>query len=108
MQLYLQDKFGSVVRPIIELKDFQKVRLQPGETKTLTFVIDNEKLAFIIIYMGRISRGFLYWYFTKATKANGTVFIRREIPPLSDPLKFSIALDFMKKNDSHLCLGKLF
>jgi beta-glucosidase len=46
VQLYLQDKFGSVVRPIIELKDFQKVRLQPGETKTLTFVIDNEKLAF--------------------------------------------------------------
>ncbi|WP_324690737.1 beta-glucosidase BglX [Flavobacterium cheonhonense] len=46
VQLYLQDKFGSVVRPIIELKDFQKVKLQPGETKTLTFVIDNEKLAF--------------------------------------------------------------
>ncbi|PJE44613.1 MAG: beta-glucosidase BglX [Flavobacterium sp.] len=46
VQLYLQDKFGSVVRPIIELKDFQKVKLQPRETKTLTFVIDNEKLAF--------------------------------------------------------------
>lgn len=46
VQLYLQDKFGSVVRPIIELKDFQKVKLQAGETKTLTFVIDNEKLAF--------------------------------------------------------------
>ena len=46
VQLYLQDKFGSVVRPIIELKDFQKVKLQPGETKTLTFVINNEKLAF--------------------------------------------------------------
>ena len=46
VQLYLQDKFGSVVRPIIELKDFQKVKLQPGETKTVTFVIDNEKLAF--------------------------------------------------------------
>lgn len=46
VQLYLQDKFGSVVRPIIELKDFQKVKLQPGEAKTLTFVIDNEKLAF--------------------------------------------------------------
>ncbi|WP_412463900.1 beta-glucosidase BglX [Flavobacterium mekongense] len=46
VQLYLQDKFGSVVRPIIELKDFQKVKLQAGETKTLTFVIDYEKLAF--------------------------------------------------------------
>lgn len=46
VQLYLQDKFGSVVRPIIELKDFQKIKLHPGESKTLTFVIDNEKLAF--------------------------------------------------------------
>jgi len=46
VQLYLQDKFGSVVRPIIELKDFQKIKLQAGESKTLTFVIDNEKLAF--------------------------------------------------------------
>lgn len=46
VQLYLQDKFGSVVRPIIELKDFQKVKLQAGETKTLTFIIDNDKLAF--------------------------------------------------------------
>lgn len=46
VQLYLQDKFGSVVRPIIELKDFQKIKLEAGETKTLKFIIDNEKLSF--------------------------------------------------------------
>ncbi len=46
VQLYLQDKFGSVVRPVKELKDFQKVKLEAGETKTLTFIIDNEKLSF--------------------------------------------------------------
>lgn len=46
VQLYLQDKFGSVVRPIIELKDFQKIKLDAGETKTLKFIIDNEKLSF--------------------------------------------------------------
>ncbi|WP_333667569.1 glycoside hydrolase family 3 C-terminal domain-containing protein, partial [Flavobacterium sp.] len=46
VQLYLQDKFGSVVRPIEELKDFQKIKLTAGETKTIKFVIDNQKLAF--------------------------------------------------------------
>jgi beta-glucosidase len=45
-QLYLQDKFGSVVRPIIELKDFQKIKLEAGESKTIKFVIDKEKLSF--------------------------------------------------------------
>jgi len=48
VQLYLRDRVGSVVRPIMELKDFQKVKLNPSETKTIKFVIDNEKLSFII------------------------------------------------------------
>jgi beta-glucosidase len=46
VQLYLQDKFGSVVRPILELKDFQKLKLNAGESKTVTFIIDKEKLSF--------------------------------------------------------------
>lgn len=46
VQLYLRDKVGSVVRPIIELKDFQKIKLEAGETKTLKFIIDNQKLSF--------------------------------------------------------------
>lgn len=46
VQLYLRDKVGSVVRPIIELKDFQKIKLNAGETKTINFKIDKEKLSF--------------------------------------------------------------
>ncbi|PWA06762.1 beta-glucosidase BglX [Flavobacterium laiguense] len=46
VQLYLRDKVGSVVRPIIELKDFQKITLNRGETKTIEFTIDNQKLSF--------------------------------------------------------------
>jgi beta-glucosidase len=45
-QLYLQDKFASVTRPVKELKDFQKVMLKAGESKTINFVIDKEKLSF--------------------------------------------------------------
>lgn len=46
VQLYLRDKVASVVRPVKELKDFLRVRLAPGESKTVTFMVDREKLSF--------------------------------------------------------------
>lgn len=46
VQLYIQDKVGSVSRPVRELKDFQKIEFAPGETKTVEFTITNEKLEF--------------------------------------------------------------
>ncbi|MBF6607702.1 MAG: glycoside hydrolase family 3 C-terminal domain-containing protein, partial [Flavobacterium sp.] len=46
VQLYLRDRVASVVRPVKELKDFRKIKLEAGESKTITFTIDNEKLAF--------------------------------------------------------------
>jgi beta-glucosidase len=45
-QLYIRDLVGSVVRPVKELKHFQKVMLQPGETKALTFVVSTNDLSF--------------------------------------------------------------
>ena len=52
VQLYLKDKVASIVRPVKELKDFQKIKLEAGESKTITFTIDNEKLSF---YHGDLS-----------------------------------------------------
>ena len=46
VQLYLQDVSASVVRPVKELKDFQKVSLKPGETRTVRFAIREEQLKF--------------------------------------------------------------
>ncbi|OAZ03272.1 glycoside hydrolase family 3 N-terminal domain-containing protein [Flavobacterium succinicans] len=46
VQLYLRDQVGSVVRPIKELRDFQKVFLKAGASQKITFTIDKEKLAF--------------------------------------------------------------
>ena len=46
VQLYLRDQVGSVVRPIIELKDFKKIKLNAGEAKTVMFKIDSQKLSF--------------------------------------------------------------
>lgn len=46
IQLYIQDLFGNVVRPIKELKAFQKVHFKANETKTIEFKIDIEMLKF--------------------------------------------------------------
>lgn len=46
VQLYIRDLAASVVRPVKELKDFQKVTLQPGESKVLHFTLPEEKLRF--------------------------------------------------------------
>lgn len=46
VQLYLRDRVASPIRPILELKDFQKIGLNPGETKTVHFLINKEKLSF--------------------------------------------------------------
>ncbi|QIL76879.1 beta-glucosidase BglX [Hymenobacter sp. HDW8] len=46
VQLYLRDLVASVARPLKELKDFKKLSLKPGETQTVTFVVDKDKLAF--------------------------------------------------------------
>jgi len=45
-QLYVRDLVGSVTRPVKELKGFQKVMLQPGESKDLTFTLSQHDLSF--------------------------------------------------------------
>ncbi|NBC18896.1 MAG: beta-glucosidase BglX [Bacteroidetes bacterium] len=46
VQLYTRDLVGSLTRPVKELKGFQRVRLEPGETRTVTFTLRGEDLAF--------------------------------------------------------------
>ena len=46
VQLYIQDVVGEVVRPLKELKGFEKVMLHPGETKTVFFTITEEQLRY--------------------------------------------------------------
>jgi beta-glucosidase len=45
-QMYVQDVQSSVARPLKELKGFQKVQLQPGETKTVSVSLDRSAFAF--------------------------------------------------------------
>lgn len=46
VQLYIRDLFGKVVRPVKELKGFQKVFIKKGETKTVNFTLTPENLKF--------------------------------------------------------------
>ena len=69
VQMYLQDVVGSTTRPLRELKGFEKIYLEPGESKTVTFEITpelmshyNSNLKFVaepgefVIYIGADSR----------------------------------------------------
>ena len=46
VQLYIHDVKSSVERPVKELKAFQKVYLQPGETRNVTLTIGTDALSF--------------------------------------------------------------
>ncbi len=46
VQLYIRDLVGSISRPVKELKDFARITLKPGETRTVEFTITADKLKF--------------------------------------------------------------
>jgi beta-glucosidase len=46
VQLYVQDKVGTITRPVKELKGFQKVMIKKGESKILNFTLTKDDLAF--------------------------------------------------------------
>jgi beta-glucosidase len=45
-QLYIRDLVGNVTRPVRELKGFRRLRIEPGETVTVTFDLHTHELAF--------------------------------------------------------------
>jgi len=46
VQLYIRDLWGSAARPLLELKDFRKISLAPGETKAVEFTIVPDMLRY--------------------------------------------------------------
>ncbi len=47
VQLYARDEEATVARPVIELRGFRRVRLEPGECRTVTFRLSTEQLAYV-------------------------------------------------------------
>ncbi len=51
VQLYVRDLVSSVTRPVLELKDFKRISLAAGESKTVEFIITADKLSFLNLKM---------------------------------------------------------
>lgn len=58
-QLYVSDLNGEIERPIKELKGFEKVELAPGESKSVTFILNKRSFAWwkIEIHDWFVSKG---------------------------------------------------
>jgi beta-glucosidase len=48
VQLYVQDKVGTITRPVKELKGFQKLMIGKNETKNVEFTLSKDDLAFYL------------------------------------------------------------
>ncbi|MGJ4729301.1 beta-glucosidase BglX [Luteimonas sp. SDU101] len=54
VQLYLRDDVASVTRPVRELRGFQRVELQPGESREVAFELGSEDMALYDARMRRV------------------------------------------------------
>jgi beta-glucosidase len=54
VQLYIRDEVSSVTRPVEELRGFERVTLDPGETKTVNFKLGFDGLSFLNRDMHRV------------------------------------------------------
>jgi beta-glucosidase len=77
VQLYIHDPVASISQPVRRLRDFQRVSLEPGETKSVKFTLDASDVGFydnsgrfvvepgpIEVYVGNSSKGGLKTSFT--------------------------------------------
>src|SRR5207247_11181755 len=53
-QLYIRDAVSMATQPVKQLRGFRRVTLQPGETRTITFEIGPEQLAYHGVDMKRV------------------------------------------------------
>ena len=77
VQLYIRDIAASVVRPVKELKGFQKVTLNAGEERTVQFEVTEEMLRFHTADGScRSEKGrFCLWIGNSSDTENGTEFV---------------------------------
>ena len=110
VQLYVADQESTVIRPVKELRDFAKVELAPGETKTVTFQLDKRAFAYYSvrihdwhvesgafdIMIGKSSRDIVL---TKEVNIESTVelpFVYTTDTIMGDVLKDPRAVEIMK------------
>jgi beta-glucosidase len=54
VQLYIHDVYASVTQPVTALKDFERIHLNAGESKEVSFMITSEMLSLLDKDLNRI------------------------------------------------------
>ncbi|CAN7358839.1 glycoside hydrolase family 3 C-terminal domain-containing protein [Paenibacillus sp. LjRoot153] len=119
VQLYVRDVASSMTRPIKELKGFDKVSLEPGEEKTITFVLDKRSFAYynveiadwhvesgeFEILIGKSSQDIV---FQQNIQVNSTTIIRKLATlntTIEELAEFPGGLEFMNQLKQYLPFG---
>ncbi len=92
VQLYVADRTGSAIRPVHELKGFCKLALEPGETKTAQFVLDERAFAWYDVKRGD-------WY-----AANGSYII--EVGRSSRQIEYTTEVHIIGSKKLPLPIGR--
>jgi beta-glucosidase len=71
VQLYVRDEVGSVTRRVKELRGFQRVNLEPGETKTVSFTLTPDDLSMYDLDMARVVEAGFFTVFVGGSSADG-------------------------------------
>lgn len=71
-QLYVRDLVGSLARPVRELKGFEKITLQPGESRDVEFTLSASDLAFWHLDMQRYAEPGTFRVWVSSDSASGT------------------------------------
>jgi beta-glucosidase len=53
-QLYIHQRVASITRPVMELRGFKRVGLEPGQKTTVEFTLTPEELSLIDVNMNRV------------------------------------------------------
>jgi beta-glucosidase len=73
VQLYIRDKFSTVTRPVLELKAYDKIYLQPGESKKVTFSLTAEAFAYYNIDMKYLAEKGDFIIYTGSSSASNNL-----------------------------------
>lgn len=84
-QLYIRDHVGSLVRPVRELRGFEKMSLKPGESRRVTFTLTPDDLAFFTTPTTRVVEPgeFSVWIAPDSNSGNPAKFNVVESPSVA-------------------------
>lgn len=96
VQLYVSDRESSVIRPVKELKGFEKLSLKPGESKRVVFRLDKRSFAYFepaindwVVEYGAFD--ILVGASSADIRLNGTVYVT---PTVEAPVHFTLNSNF--------------